>query len=536
MENPAKRTRLAPRELELLDLDDDALIMIIDKLDHKSKLQMMTTCKRFEGLIGQTHQFYKNFKFCYNQQHFLNTNDTQYLQTIRRRFGTVEVSNGKKINRYRNKLLSPSILEFLKKIGADILKIKFDELFFYYKSDFLELMKALPKIEELEMKAVELLYERDSDKKIEDFKLIHLTNLDIYRSTNLCFCTTFVPASLKSLKINYIFDEENWAAEVLGKQKHLEELSLNYCKIEDFKFDPENCHIEKLSIEKVKFLNGSAFENFSDFMKTQDSVSELEFGFFEDQLKNLNHKGLLMHLLSLKSLKKFSFGCGNKKEIFSVFSTLKVCSPGVDTLTIHNPLHEGADLNLLPKLFPNVTSLKITCKYHEDLFDSDLSDLSPINSMKMVRKLEIDHMTDVMLAQLELKEMREFHLKKIASVIDYEVLANWRTFINNNSQLDVLHMPECSMSVEQLKITLENLPSLKSLEFTVYGCDTELILTLLSSIVTGYEKKQAEETARLIGENYERLEHLKLKFEDEDISACILKYLAMHYPGVKLEK
>ncbi len=60
MEVPAKRARLAPRELKLLDLDDDVLIMIIDKMDHRSKMQMMATCKRFEGLIGHTHQFYKN--------------------------------------------------------------------------------------------------------------------------------------------------------------------------------------------------------------------------------------------------------------------------------------------------------------------------------------------------------------------------------------------------------------------------------------------------------------------------------------------
>jgi hypothetical protein len=63
MENSAKRARLAPRKLKLLDLDDDALIMIIDRLDHNSKMQMRATCKRFEGLIGHTHQFYKNFKF-----------------------------------------------------------------------------------------------------------------------------------------------------------------------------------------------------------------------------------------------------------------------------------------------------------------------------------------------------------------------------------------------------------------------------------------------------------------------------------------
>ncbi len=94
MEVPAKRARLAPRELKLLDLDDDALIMIVDRLDHESKKQMMLTCKRFEGLIGQTHQFYKNFKFRIDQQESVKVEESRYLENIRRRFGIVEISSG----------------------------------------------------------------------------------------------------------------------------------------------------------------------------------------------------------------------------------------------------------------------------------------------------------------------------------------------------------------------------------------------------------------------------------------------------------
>jgi hypothetical protein len=161
MEVPAKRIRLAPRELKLLDLDDDALIMIIDKLDHKEKLQMMATCKRFEGLIGHTHQLFKNFKVCFDQQKTLNSKEIRYFQMARRRFGTVEISSGVDNNcSFRHKSLKPPIQEFLQKIGADILKIKFNGLFFF-KSDFWKLMKALPKIEELKMEEVDLPNEND---------------------------------------------------------------------------------------------------------------------------------------------------------------------------------------------------------------------------------------------------------------------------------------------------------------------------------------------------------------------------------------
>jgi hypothetical protein len=151
MEVPAKRARLAPKNLKLVDLDDDALIMIIDKLDHKSKKRMMRTCKRFEGLIGQTHQFYKNFKFRFNQQKSLKSNESRYLEKVRRRLGIVEISRGiDKSCTLRNKSLKRPILEFLKKIGAEIFEIKFNALFFF-ESDFWKLMKTLPKITELKM-------------------------------------------------------------------------------------------------------------------------------------------------------------------------------------------------------------------------------------------------------------------------------------------------------------------------------------------------------------------------------------------------
>jgi hypothetical protein len=103
----------AQRELKLLDLDDDALIMVIDRLDHISRLQMMASCKRFEGLIGQIHQFYKNFKICYNQE---KSQNSEYLKQIRRCFEVVAIFG------YIYSLMKPSVLEFLKKHGADILK------------------------------------------------------------------------------------------------------------------------------------------------------------------------------------------------------------------------------------------------------------------------------------------------------------------------------------------------------------------------------------------------------------------------------
>jgi hypothetical protein len=51
-----------------------------------------------------------------------------------------------------------------------------------------------------------------------------------------------------------------------------------------------------------------------------------------------------------------------------------------------------------------------------------------------------------------------------------------------------------------------------------------------------YKKEQAEKAAKLIGENYDRFEHLKLGFELGCIGTYFLNYLEEHHPGVKLNK
>jgi hypothetical protein len=420
MEFPAKRARLAPRELELLDLDDDALIMIIDKLDHKSKLQMMATCKRFEGLIGHTHQFFKNFKFRYDQEES-KTKETQFLKMVRRRFGIVEVSSIIRMDcGYRNKSLKGPILEFLEKIGADILKIKFNKVFFL-RSDFWKLLKAFPKIQELEMKDVE--FSACLDENFEDFEFKELAKLDISGSTNLRVFDTVVPSSLKILRYTYNYmynDGKRWNAEVLGKQKQLDYLRLFGCKIKDFKFDSENCHIKKLEIRCLRFLNGGAFEKFSDFMKVQKSVVELEFAISRKNVKTYDYAGFLTHLLALKTLKKVTIDCEYEDRFFTVLSKINLCNPTMDTLIIMN-LPSGADLKLpsFQKLFPNVNNLKITWRefygeyeHNIDFFGSFFVDLWPINSMKQIRKFEMDYVNDWMLAQLELPQLQALHVSQ----------------------------------------------------------------------------------------------------------------------------
>jgi hypothetical protein len=314
---------------------------------------------------------------------------------------------------------------------------------------------------------------------------------------------------------------------------------LVYCGIEEIKFDPENCHIEKLTIDDLELLNDRAFEKFSEFVKIQESVVELELSIQEEELESRNQKkpGILTHLLSLKSLKKVTIDCKYEEDIPEVFPRLKVCNPAVETLIIANPYLRVDHLKSLSKFFPNVTDLKITWPNVTFTNFPRNVDFSSINSMKKIRKLEIEFASDEMLAQLELKELREFHLFELYSLRDrddddlVDPLANWRTFINNNCQLEVLQVSESKTSVEQLHIALENLPLLKSLECTVHNFD--FVPEIPGHSSDEYKKEQAEKTARLIAEKYDRLERLKLDFSDDD-NNFIFIYLEKKKLDVKL--
>jgi hypothetical protein len=87
----------------------------------------------------------QKLQICFDQEKSQGSED---LIEIRRRFQIVEISG--KAARSLKKPLRPSVLEYLKTIGTDILKIKLHNLTFN-KAVILELMKTMQKIEKLEI-------------------------------------------------------------------------------------------------------------------------------------------------------------------------------------------------------------------------------------------------------------------------------------------------------------------------------------------------------------------------------------------------
>jgi hypothetical protein len=429
---PAKRRKLTPTELELLDLDDDVLIEIFDKLDHKSKMQMMLSCRRFEGLIGNTFQFYKNFKLLMTVKRMPIEPHYSSRFKIRRKFGYVILTGTLKAI-YRSQ-----VFEILKSIGESVIKLRmsrceecddsiarFDEIHLS-EADFLKLLRFMPNLRELSTNG---LFKVDVDALsvqpvVVDFQLKSLNSFTC--NINLGCLNALIPPSLASLLFLGVDVDGSSMAEILTKQQKLDSLSLNCLKMCVFKYQPSNCHIKNLVIEYVEFPIKSVFLKFSDFMKTQKSVKEFEFKASVDELKSNNdYTEFLTHIWNLKTLKKLVIHCQNL--IFTPTSKINICNPSVEILTIYIP-PTRADLQKLPNSFPNITDLHIYW----------------------------DYKSEQILAKLELKKMLKFHLTSFGvdpfpnyyyftddsldeAPLPSEILetrsACWKAFVNNNCQL-----------------------------------------------------------------------------------------------------
>jgi hypothetical protein len=560
-EVPAKRRKLAHRELELLDLDDDALIEIIDKLDHKSKMQLMLTCKRFEGLIGNTFQFFKDFKLSLNER--IMPIEPHYCRifNFRRKFGFV-VLTGKLKNMFRSQ-----VLEILKNIGESVIEIEMRDFgqmaddvgfaeFHVSESDFLKLMRFMPNLRELSTRK----WVKSDGLSVQpadvDFQLKRLNSLTCLGRTDLGSLTALIPSSLANLEIFSV--EGSSVSEILARQRNLVHLDMINLKSIDLHYHPSNCHIKKLEIQDLVFPVKTGFQKFSDFMKIQKSVEDLNFNISEVELKNNNdYTEILTHLLNVVTLKKLQIHCGNM--IFTPASKINVYNPTVETLDIMIANPTETDLQKLPHFFPNVTNLEFTWFYDsEEHYDFPI-DLTPINSMKKLRNFKTDYMSEEMLTRLELKQMQEFRMSLfgVISYPDYSDIledsldeallndnletrsASWKNFVNNNCQLEVLDLSSTCIPMELLQIALESLPLLKSLRVRVDGCnyssaqnDPEHSIDF-EEYKEIYVKEQAKKTANLIGDNYNRFEDLVLKLEDD--GERVVDHLKKYYPKVRVE-
>jgi hypothetical protein len=107
--------------MNLVDLGDDELIPVFQRVDHKMKLNLMLICKRFENVIGNYLELFGKFKLEVKKEHLESPDRAQTLSQMRRHFGVFE------LNRHDLNLDTEAynlLFQLLTKIGSKLVEIQ----------------------------------------------------------------------------------------------------------------------------------------------------------------------------------------------------------------------------------------------------------------------------------------------------------------------------------------------------------------------------------------------------------------------------
>jgi hypothetical protein len=133
--------------MNLVDLADEELIPIFQRVDHETKLNLMLTCKRFENVIGSYLELFGKFKLEIKKGHLESPDRVQTLTQIRRHFGAVDL-----IKRDLNLDTEAynMVFQLLTKIGSGVVEFRICDSLFCFTS-LINLLKLTPNISKLEM-------------------------------------------------------------------------------------------------------------------------------------------------------------------------------------------------------------------------------------------------------------------------------------------------------------------------------------------------------------------------------------------------
>jgi hypothetical protein len=347
--------------MKLLELPDEDLIKIFSYLNQKSQFNAMLVCRRFESLIGQIRELYKNRSLTVTRQSKLPgkrcSEDPNMVETKTRKlnpeywpfgifFGEVTLSHFY----FKPKADSfAPFMENLKIFGSKIIKLTIEDST-GYANRVLEVLRLTKNVQEMTIYFLDI-YKSTRSKKIEQLNFPNLKSLKLVTIDNfVAIQDAFNQVkSLENLKLHSLrFSKWESYQPLLFRQSNLRSLELIEVKIDGFEWNELNL-LEKLTLQNVTFPQKEAFEKFNEFMKTLEKVSELELDIRDDQRDNKNnYNEILKHLFNLNSLSKLTLFCEN---IGSLISGLQIQNPAVENLTTNQPA--------VRRYFPNLQQLRI---------------------------------------------------------------------------------------------------------------------------------------------------------------------------------
>jgi hypothetical protein len=237
--------------MELLQLPDDDLLNILAYLDQESQLNSMLVCRRFECLIGQTYQLYKNRKLIINRSTKLPgkrcSEDPDMVQTRSKKlkpvednfwpFGTSfgEVTLWCFFFRPNDKNFAP-LIDNLEVIGSKIIKLEID----YsggYKKRFFDVLRLTNNVQELSISYLRIHQPRS--KQIEQLNFPHLKSMELININDYEFVQDGFNKlnSLEHLKLQ-CWRDWNWEVyqPLVFRQTNLRSLELSYMGTNKFEW------------------------------------------------------------------------------------------------------------------------------------------------------------------------------------------------------------------------------------------------------------------------------------------------------------
>jgi hypothetical protein len=468
----------------MLELDDDSLMKILSYLDHCSQLDVMLVCRRFEALIGQNVQFFKNHRLVLERKQTAirerqrnpdgsSAPKSRKLMYFGRYFGDVKLIDY--IFKPESIFFQP-LLDTFEIIGSKINKLEIKNSR-GYKNSVLEVLQLADNVKELIIERTEIIQNPRNLKCKPDFKKCtfpELRSLELFRVSNFAQIEEAFDSvdSLHHLKLNMIGkdDWDNNYQQLLFKQEDLRSLALEDIVVGSFQM--KNWNIEKLVLKSVTFPQPEVFQIFVNFIKSLNNVAELEIEFKHDErINGNNYDEILKHLLNLPSLTKLKWETPK--------SALNVRNPSVKNFASTRQ----ENYSEICRYFPNIETLEFVNYW---IFLA----MTGIESLVNLREIKFDGMGPFSLTMLNCPQLQKISADRVSN---YPHSDDWKVFFQRHPNIEYMEYnadPHKFRYGQHFVQTLKIFTSLKTLK-----C---------------YDTIKSWPLVKLIGDKMTRLEHLEI--------------------------
>jgi hypothetical protein len=454
----------------ILDLPDEDLIKVFSYLDFCSQLDAMLVCRRFEALIGQDAQFYKNHKLMINRKLTSNRGN----QSSSEDGPAAKKAKFMYFGRYFGDVLLfdyvfspgsqffPPLLDTFKIIGSKINKLEIEKSK-CYKNPLLEVLQLANNVKELKIGRMEMIQNAKSLKCREfnvkkctfpKLRSLELSSIENFGNIKKAFDAV---DKLTHLKLGYN-KTEDWGSyqQILFRQEDLRSLEL--AGVEVGSFEIKNWNIEKLVLKNVKFPKQEVFQTFVSFIKTLTNVSEVKLDTEIDEMENdNNYKEILEHLLNLPSLVKLEWHVPDY--------LLNIRNTSVESyVNRYCAMHNG-NVWEIGQLFPN---LQIMCL--NSVWDT-------MYLLENLRELKFSQMFPTMLESINCPQLQKFSIDGSMEFTNSKV---WKQFVERHPNIEYVELKAHNNWCLKFKgphfiETFRYLPKLKTLKYhNITGTSNEM--------------------------------------------------------------